>query len=119
MQRLTAKLLLLLTAIATFLPVAFAAIAPAPHACCIRHARRCHTAATSSSDERSIHGTGCCNHDCCRAVTTSHRAHPQPNLAVAFAQRAHAPIAELHPTLFAAEPVSSQSPRAPPRSFLA
>ena len=36
-----------------------------------RRAHPCHDSAASESDQLAIRSTGCCNHDCCRAVTTS------------------------------------------------
>jgi hypothetical protein len=119
MRRLTAIVLLFLALTGTFVPVAAAVTAPAQHACCIRHAHNCHNSAASSSDEFTIRSAGCCDHDCCRAVTASQKAHPRPTLAVTFAQQVHAPLVELRPTASAAESTTSQSPRAPPGISLA
>jgi len=67
MQRRTAKLLLLFAMVGTFVPLALAATAAPPHACCIRAAHKCHAMA-GESDQLAIGSTGCCNHDCCRAL---------------------------------------------------
>jgi len=116
MQRLTAILLLLFALAGMFVPVTVAASAAPPHTCCIRHTHHCHDSAVSSSD-LTIRGHGCCNHDCCRAATTSQRAHPRPSLTVTFTQRVHAAIADSHPTISVVEPSASQSQRAPPVTF--
>jgi hypothetical protein len=123
MQRLTARLLLLFALIGTFAPLALAFTAPPPHSCCLRKsAHQCHqpaNAAADESDQRSIRSTGCCNHDCCRAVTTSQSADPQSSLAPGFAPKVESCAAapdSRNPTsnLFA-----SQSARAPPRISIA
>ncbi|HSY92280.1 MAG TPA: hypothetical protein VK812_12960 [Candidatus Binatus sp.] len=123
MQRLTARLLLLYALIGTFVPLALAVTAPPPHSCCLRKsAHQCHQPASATADEsdqRSIHGAGCCAHDCCRAVTTSQSADPQSSLAPVFAPNVESCVAapdSRNPTsnLFA-----SQSARAPPRISIA
>jgi len=114
MQRLTARFLLLFALAGTFVPLALAATTAPPHACCIRKAaHQCH-GASPEADRRSVRGIGCCNHDCCRAVTTSQWAHPRQSLASTIAQNVDARIAESRAGTPATELLASQSTRAPP-----
>jgi hypothetical protein len=116
MQRLTAKLLLLFALAGSFIPLALAATAEAPHACCIRKAHHCHDSAGAAeeSEQLIIRAASCCNHDCCRAVTTSQWAYPQPRMTAISAQKINAQIAESHPDSPSTKFSSSQSTRAPP-----
>ncbi|MFZ0770296.1 MAG: hypothetical protein WAN08_02630 [Candidatus Sulfotelmatobacter sp.] len=112
MQRLTARFLLLFALVGTFVPLALAATSTPPHACCIRKAaHQCHG---SDLDQRAIRSSGCCNHDCCRAVSTSQSAHPQPSLLSIFSRNIDACIVESHVRTPATESFASQSTRAPP-----
>jgi hypothetical protein len=117
MQRLIAIVLLLLALTGTFVPVAVAINAAPAHACCIRHAHHCHDSAVSS--ELTIRNTGCCNHDCCRAVATSQKAHPSPGLSVTFVQQIDGFIAESASVTTTQQLPTLQSPRAPPHTFVA
>jgi hypothetical protein len=126
MQRLTARFLLLFALVGTFVPLALAATAAPPHSCCLRKsAHQCHQPANAAADEsdqrdqRSIHGAGCCNHDCCRAVTTSQSADPQPSSAPVYAPNVEGCIAAFHSNAPAAELLASQSTRAPPQVSIA
>jgi hypothetical protein len=114
MQRRTALLLLLLALVGTFVPVALAATARPQHACCIRNAHRCYDSAVRPSDQLAIRGAGSCNHDCCRAVTTSQWAHPQARLLAWSFQRVEANVTGSHPTSAATELFRLLSTRAPP-----
>ena len=114
MQRLTARLLLLFALAGIFVPLAQAAIAAPPHACCIRAAHKCH-AMEVESDQLAIRSTGCCNHDCCRAVTTAQWANLQPRTAGSSPQNLDARIAESHYLAAVTEFSASQSTRAPPQ----
>jgi len=117
MQGWTARFLLLFALAGTFVPLALAATAAPPHACCLRKApHQCHG---SDADQRSVRSTACCNHDCCRAVTTSQCAHPQPSLASAGAHFVASRIAESPASVPATERFASQSTRAPPQISLA
>lgn len=118
MQRLIARFLLSFALVGTFVPLALAVTATPLHACCIRKAaHQCHGSFTES-DQPAIRGTSCCNHDCCRAVTTSQSAHPEPLLVAAFAQQVEAGIAESRSAVPAVKLLASQSPRAPPQISL-
>jgi hypothetical protein len=115
MQRLTARFLLLFAIVGTFVPLALAAAATPSHACCIRKApHQCHGSG-SDVNERAIRTTGCCNHDCCRAVTTSRSANPQSSLSPFISQNIDARVVELPVNIRPTERSSSQSTRAPPQ----
>jgi len=114
MHRLTARVLLFLALAGTFVPLALAATAAPPHACCLRKAHRCHDSAASESDQLVVRSASCCNHDCCRAVTTQQWASPQPWIASTFAHNVDAPVAELQARAPAKIGSASQSTRAPP-----
>jgi len=118
MQRLTAGLLLLLALAGNLDPVALAATAAPLHACCLRKTHQCHGSLPADSDRLALHNPGCGNHDCCRAVTTSQWAHPQPRMTAIFARYVEVQVAELHTSCPAADLSSSQSTRAPPADFI-
>jgi hypothetical protein len=120
MHRLTARILLLFALAGTFVPLALAATAAPPHACCRRKAAHpCHDSAAIESDQLAIRSAGCCNHDCCRAVTTSQWANPQPGITASFAPNVDAQIRDPHPASPASELSASQSTRAPPQISIA
>jgi hypothetical protein len=123
MQRLTARSLLLFALIGTLVPPVLAVTAAAAHSCCLRKsAHRCHqpaSATAAESDQRSIHGAGCCNHDCCRAVTTAHWADPRPSLAPIVAPKVEGCIAASDSRAAVNELLASQSTRAPPQISVA
>ena len=119
MRRLTATALLLLAIAATFVPIARAlapSSAPSPHACCLRKsAHPCH-GSVSESEELVLRDAGCCNHECCHAVTSSQRVYAHlialslPVLDVgAFAAESHTANPNVQSTAF-------YSTRAPPAS---
>lgn len=115
MQRLTARLLLLFALAGSLVPSALALTAAPPHACCVRKAaHHCHELAATDSSQLNIRDTGCCNHDCCRAVTTAQWAHPQPKLAAFFLQPIDVHLAGSQPDSPAAASAEFQSSRAPP-----
>jgi hypothetical protein len=71
MDRLTARLLLVLLLVGVFVPVALAISATPAHACCMRkpmHGRPSH-------DAKFQVPPGCCQHDCCRPLTVCRAAH--------------------------------------------
>jgi hypothetical protein len=114
MHRLTAGILLFFALAGTFVPLALASTAAPPHACCLRKAHHCHSSAASQSDQLVVRATSCCNHDCCRAITTRQWASPQPLLASTFSHNVDAHIADLQATVPAKVASASQSTRAPP-----
>jgi len=119
MQRLTARFLLLFALAGTFVPLALAATAAPPHACCIRKAAHpCH-GTSPEADQRTVRAIGCCNHDCCRAVATSQWAHPPQSLASVIPPRVDARVAESPARAAATKLLASQSTRAPPRVSIA
>jgi len=119
MHRLTARFLLLFALLGAFVPLALAVTAPSPPACCRRMGHRCQGSAVAESDQPAVHGTGCCNHDCCRAVTTSQWASPQPWASAVFAEEVAGSVAEPHATTPSTQLFASQSTRAPPHVAIA
>jgi hypothetical protein len=114
MHRLTAKLLLLFTLLGSFVPTALAAMSATPHACCLRKAHHCHEAGQAPTDRPVFHDAACCNHDCCRALTSSQWAHPQPDAGAATAPHIEFRIALSRPIESTVEFFASRSSRAPP-----
>lgn len=115
MQRLTARLLLFFALAANLVPLALAVTAAPPHACCVRKAaHRCHELAEGDSSQPVIRDTGCCNHDCCRAVTTAQWAHPQPKLTAFFLHPIDVLLAMSQANSPAAASAEFHSSRAPP-----
>ena len=119
MQRLIARFLLLVALVGNLAPLALAAAAPPPHACCLRKGvHRCHDSLVSDSvaseSELVIRDSGCCSQDCCHAVKTAQWAHAQPKLAAFFLQ----PVRVLRAASQSDAPASAsaefQSTRAPP-----
>src|SRR5260221_1486947 len=119
MQRLTARFLLLFALAGTLVPLALAATAAPPHACCIRKAAHpCH-GASLEADRRIVRGLGCCNHDCCLAVTTSQWAHAAQSLLSASVPQVDAHVDQARTGSPATELLASQSTRAPPQISIA
>ncbi len=58
--------------------------------------------------------SSCCDHDCCRGVTTSQWAHPQPRMTAIFARRVELQIADARMSCPSLDLSFSQSTRAPP-----
>src|ERR1700727_1008460 len=116
MQRLIARFLLLFALAANFVPLALAARIAPPHACCLRKsAHQCHGSA-SASEQLSIHGIGCCNQDCCRAVVISQWAHPQTAMAAAFGSNVEDSVRDAGAPTQGSRFFAVQSARAPPSS---
>ena len=79
MHRLTARLLLFFALVGNLAPLALAATAAPPHACCVRKAEHhCHDSLASETGQLVIRDASCCNHNCCRAITTAQWAYTQP-----------------------------------------
>lgn len=114
MQRLIARFLLLVALVGNLGPLAVAAAIAPPHACCVRKAvHHCHSVAVSESDQLIIRDAGCCNHDCCRAVTTARWAHAQPPVNVFYAQNVSR-LDQPNPVSLNIELLEFHSSRAPP-----
>lgn len=114
MHRLTARLLLLIALLGTFLPIALEARSAPTHACCRRTAHHC-TDSNGGTDETVVRPNGeCCNPSSHRAVTTSQWGNPEPLGTGVFAPRAIGPKVELQATAPVTQLFSSQSTRAPP-----
>src|SRR5579872_1792944 len=115
MQRLTARFLLLFALAATFVPVALQTTAAPLHTCCLRKAaHRCHAA--GAPQDPVVSNAGCCNHDCCRAVTTAQWGHPETSQAASAAEVFPNREIALSSGDPAREFISSHSSRAPPQS---
>jgi len=120
MQRLTARLLLLIALLGIILPVALQATVAPQHACCRRQAgHHCHDSAETNPNEPVARRSGCCNHDCCRAVTSSQWAHPQPTLTAASVQNVTAGEIDRQPNRPSTTFLTFRSTRAPPTFLLA
>ena len=119
MHRLIARFLLLVALAGNLAPLALAAAATPPHACCVRKTvHRCHDSLESESDQLVIRAAACCNNNCGRAVITARWAHTQP-LANRFSalkiENHFRPRDLIFPNTKAS---ASQSTRAPPRFCL-
>lgn len=120
MHRLTARFLLLFALVGSFAPFALAATTSHPHACCRRKsAHPCHESAVAESDQLAIRGTGCCNQNCSRAVTTSQCANPQPPTLSEFTPSVNARIIDSPSNSPSANTFSLPSTRAPPTLSIA
>lgn len=115
MQRLIARLLLLFAVGGTFVPLAQAMTTAPAHACCLRKAaHHCHNPVSGESALLLLRSTGCCNHDCCRAVTTVRLAHPQLRMTAVSTQIIEPRDPESQPGIPAAVLFDYRSTRAPP-----
>lgn len=115
MRRTTAQLLLLFALIGTFLPLALAATTDPPHACCLRKGtHQCHGSTPTTSDRPALRDAGCCNHDCCRAVTTAQWPNSQIGSSATFAHEIAGSVAESPSITPLAQLSTPQSTRAPP-----
>jgi hypothetical protein len=124
MHRLIARFLLLVALVGNLAPLALAAAASPPHACCVRKAvHHCHDSVASDQIQEAgqpvIRGTSCCNHDCCRALTTSRWAQAQQPTATSFAQNVEAYLGQSIPVSPTTAVSSFQSTRAPPHISIA
>jgi len=117
MQRLTAQLLLLFALVGTIVPIATAVSAP-QHACCVRKTHHCHESVSPDSTQLAI-TSQTCDHDCCRAASTSQWANPQLGISPAVVQNIEIYTADPHPNTPAAQHPASRSTRAPPQLSLA
>jgi len=122
-KRTIARFLLLMALVANFAPLALVAATAAPHACCVRKAaHRCHDSLVSEQASKQaseagqliIHDAACCNHDCCRALTTARWAHAQSPASASFMQNVEAYLGQSTPVTPNREVSRFQSTRAPP-----
>jgi hypothetical protein len=110
-----AKFLLLLTVMGNLAPVVLAITAPNPHACCVRKSiHPCHESAASVADHAVLRSGDCCNHGCCRAVTTAQWAYPEPRSARIVLRAVNAQMSASEPNSPDAGSAHLQSARAPP-----
>ncbi|HUO24787.1 MAG TPA: hypothetical protein VMU61_03915 [Candidatus Aquilonibacter sp.] len=114
MQRTIARLLLLFAVAGNLIPLALAATAVPPHACCIRANHHCHNSALSDSRQPEFRSTCCCRQGCGHVVVTAQWAHPQTPAAPVGAPAVNSRLTPgQSPALFA-EVLTRQSTRAPP-----
>jgi len=114
MHKLTARILLTLSLVGVFAPVALAISASPMHACCMRQMH------DADNNHRHIQAPAtCCNHDCCRTVTVSQWAElssTSANFAPSLTTRRQI-SAQSIPLL--AQNDSAHSGRAPPQLSIA
>ena len=118
MRRLTATLLLLFALLGNLIPLALAATADPPHACCVRKAvHPCHGSAPAESESLTIRNTSYCHQDCCRATVTRWAQTHVP-LATVATHLVNARVLPPVPERPSAQLIVSRSTRAPPRFSL-
>jgi hypothetical protein len=114
MHRVTAKLLLLFALLGNFVPIALAVSPTATPKCCLRKGvHHCHSTA-QAGEELSLSSNLCGSHDCCRAATPAHWAHPEARNCSAAAQSVETFLSLVRPSRLNAEAPASLSTRAPP-----
>jgi hypothetical protein len=113
MQRLIARLLLLVALAGNFIPLALAATAAPPHACCIRKTHKCHSP-VAESEQLALREAGSCSHDCCRGVTTARWAQLQSSHTAVAQHDVTGRESETHSNAPTTVQFASQSTRAPP-----
>jgi hypothetical protein len=119
MHRLIAKFLLLVALVGNLAPLALAATAAPLHACCVRKAvHRCHDSLASEQVSETaqlvFRDAGGCNHDCCRAVTTTRWAHAQSRASASCVRNVEAYLGQSSKVPSNAEVSRFQPTRAPP-----
>jgi putative oxidoreductase len=119
MHRLIARLLLSVTLMGNLAPLALAATAAQPHACCVRKAvHHCHDSSTPETNQLLVHSAGCCNQHCGTAVTTVRWAYAQPRVSTFSAQNVETHPGQpdlVSPNTEASRFQSTRAPPAPPR----
>jgi hypothetical protein len=113
MQRTIARLLLLFAFAGNLIPLALAATATPPHACCIRKTHHCHNSAASSSQPELL-SRDCCRQSCGQVVITAPWAHPQTHAASTKDQIVTSRLTPLDQPAFSSESLIQQATRAPP-----
>jgi len=115
MHRTVTRFLLLFAMVGNLAPVALAISTPTLHACCLRKAdHHCHGYQASDTGQLVIHGSSCCGHECCRAVTTAQWAHPQQRHDFVSLQNSNAHAAGRRTDFPASATAEFQSTRGPP-----
>jgi hypothetical protein len=114
MQRATARLLLLFALAGNLIPLALAAVAVPPHACCIRKNHHCHNSAATMSSQAEFHSRDCCRQNCGHAVVTAQWAHPEAQTNSVGARILARPVALHRSAPFTTEFVAQKATRAPP-----
>jgi len=118
MHRRIAKFLLLFALVGNLVPLALAIYAPAPHACCLRKTvHSCHERTTSGSDQLVLRLGDCCNHECCRAVTTDRWAQTAPPVKNYYVWKVGSRLSSRSTSFPDTDLIGFQSSRAPPHSI--
>jgi hypothetical protein len=112
MRRLIASVLVLFALAGNLIPLALAATT-APHSCCVRKTHKCHESASESA-QLALRTISCCDHNCCRAVTTSRWASAAPSILGGPAYEISAAVTDSRPAAPTFLETSTQSARAPP-----
>jgi len=119
MRRLTATSLLLFALAGNLVPLALAAMADPPHACCLRKAAHpCHGSATTESESLIVRTGACCHQDCGWATATrraQNHARVATVAAPVIAARVLSPCTD-RPGSHVFQPRSSRAP--PPTRLL-
>lgn len=119
MHRRIAKFLLLFAVMGNLAPVALAISAPAPHACCVRKPLHHQREAAVAAEQLALQSSQCCNHDCCRAVSTARWAQAQSPIGAFFAGSSVRALDLRHPAFVSTGILGFQPSRAPPHSAIA
>jgi hypothetical protein len=115
MHRLTARLLLLFALLGNFVPIALAVSPASTPKCCLRKGvHHCHDT-WLAGEELSLSANSCGSHDCCRAATPAHWAHPEARNAAASAHHVELYLNNAHPASLSLVAFSSLSTRGPPQ----
>jgi hypothetical protein len=96
-----------------------AAVAPQPHACCVRKTvHKCHDSGASgvASDPKGlvIRDASCCDHNCCRALALPNWTDGRPRNSVIVLQIVDARVVLREPQLPPAASTEFRATRAPP-----
>jgi len=112
MQRLTARLLVLVAVVGIFQPLLEALSPEPPHACCLRRLHARSDLPTQFRDAKQPNG------NCCPPLITPHTARAVHSDAVSFLSNLSSFNSQVDLSRHAAEFESSNSTRAPPFSFV-
>jgi hypothetical protein len=115
MHRMTARLLLFFALVGNLVPLALAATAAPPRACCLRKGvHHCQDSQASKGEQLVIRDASCRDRGCGRAVTITQWAHPQSQAVAFFLQTIKTHPAGSQPKSPANPSAEFQSSRAPP-----
>jgi len=114
MHRWIAKFLLSAALVGNFGPLAQAAMAAPPHACCVRKSvHHCHDSLSSKTEQPAIRDAGCCANRCGHAAITIRWAHT-PAAGTSWAQTAESYVGRSIAAHLDSPNTRFESTRAPP-----